>query len=62
MSRFRESTLVRIFYQHLGKDAEIFIAPEDLPLPLEYRTFSLDSLIQAPPADIAVRTVVVELL
>jgi phosphoesterase RecJ-like protein len=42
----------------LGKDAEIFIAPEDLPLPLEYRVFSLESLIQAPPADIAQRTVV----
>lgn len=42
----------------LGKDSEIFIAPEDLPLPLEYRIFSLESLIQAPPADIAERTVV----
>jgi phosphoesterase RecJ-like protein len=42
----------------LGKDAEIFIAPADLPLPLEYRVFSLESLIQAPPADIAQRTVV----
>jgi phosphoesterase RecJ-like protein len=42
----------------LGKDAEIFIAPEDLPLPLEYRVFSLERLIQAPPADIAARTVV----
>ena len=42
----------------LGKESEIFIAPEDLPLPLEYRIFSLESLIQAPPADIAQRTVV----
>ena len=42
----------------LGKDSEIFIAPEDLPLPLEYRIFSLESLIQAPPANIAQRTVV----
>ena len=42
----------------LGKDSEIFIAPEDLPLPLEYRIFSLESLIQAPPVDIARRTVV----
>jgi len=42
----------------LGKESEIFIAPEDLPLPLEYRIFSLESLIQAPPADIARRTVV----
>jgi bifunctional oligoribonuclease and PAP phosphatase NrnA len=44
--------------EELGKRSEIFIAPEDLPLPLEYRIFDLESLIQAPPADIAQRTVV----
>src|SRR5436305_5928613 len=44
--------------EELGKHSEIFIAPDDLPLPLEYRIFSLESLIQAPPADIAQRTVV----
>ncbi len=42
----------------LGKDSQMFIAPEDLPLPYEYRFFALDGLIQAPPADIAQRTVV----
>lgn len=42
----------------LGKQSQIFIAPTDLPLPLEYRFFELDSLIQAPPADIAQRTAV----
>jgi phosphoesterase RecJ-like protein len=42
----------------LGKHAEMFIAPEDLPLPIEYRIFSLENLLQAPPADIARRTVV----
>jgi bifunctional oligoribonuclease and PAP phosphatase NrnA len=42
----------------LGKDATMFIAPEDLPLPQEYRIFRLEGLIQAPPADIAERTVV----
>ena len=36
----------------------MFIAPDDLPLPREYRFFALDGLIQAPPADIAERTVV----
>ena len=36
----------------------MFIAPDDLPLPFEYRFFALDGLIQAPPADIAERTVV----
>jgi bifunctional oligoribonuclease and PAP phosphatase NrnA len=42
----------------LGKDSAMFIAPDDLPLPLEYRFFALDGLIQAPPADVAQRTVV----
>jgi phosphoesterase RecJ-like protein len=42
----------------LGKDSEMFIAPEDLPLPDEYSLFGLDGLIESPPADIAERTVV----
>jgi bifunctional oligoribonuclease and PAP phosphatase NrnA len=42
----------------LGKDAPMFIAPDDLPLPREYRIFSLEGVIQAPPEDILERTVV----
>jgi phosphoesterase RecJ-like protein len=42
----------------LGKDSVMFIAADDLPLPLEYRFFALDGLIQAPPADVGKRTVV----
>jgi phosphoesterase RecJ-like protein len=42
----------------LGKDTQMFIAPDDLPLPNEYGVFPLDGLIQAPPADVAERTVV----
>jgi bifunctional oligoribonuclease and PAP phosphatase NrnA len=42
----------------LGKDSAMFIAPDDLPLPNEYSIFTLEGLIQAPPADIAERTVV----
>lgn len=42
----------------LGKDSQMFIAPEDLPLPYEYRFFTLDGLISSPPRDIAQRTVV----
>jgi bifunctional oligoribonuclease and PAP phosphatase NrnA len=42
----------------LGKDSAMFIAPNDLPLPDEYRVFPLDGLIQQPPSDIAERTVV----
>jgi phosphoesterase RecJ-like protein len=41
----------------LGKQADMFIAPSDLPLPLEYRFATLEHLIQAPPPDIARRTV-----
>ena len=42
----------------LGKDAPMFIAPSDFPLPHEYRFFQLDHVIQTAPADIAQRTVV----
>jgi phosphoesterase RecJ-like protein len=44
--------------QTLGKDSAMFISPDDLPLPREYRFFSLDGLITVAPADIAERTVV----
>jgi bifunctional oligoribonuclease and PAP phosphatase NrnA len=42
----------------LGKDSQMFIAPDDLPLPYEYRFFALEGLISSPPGDIAERTVV----
>lgn len=42
----------------LGKDALMFMAASELPLPEEYRWFDLSEAIQAPPADIAQRTVV----
>jgi phosphoesterase RecJ-like protein len=42
----------------LGKDAAMFIAPDELPLPDEYSLFPLEGLIQAPPVDVAERTVV----
>jgi bifunctional oligoribonuclease and PAP phosphatase NrnA len=42
----------------LGKHSAMFIAPDDLPLPDEYSLFPLEGLIQAPPPDIAERTVV----
>jgi phosphoesterase RecJ-like protein len=42
----------------LGKDSEMFIAPTDLPLPREYRCAALEHAIQAAPADIGRRTVV----
>jgi phosphoesterase RecJ-like protein len=42
----------------LGKDSVMFISPDDLPLPREYRFFSLEGMIRLPPADVAERTVV----
>jgi bifunctional oligoribonuclease and PAP phosphatase NrnA len=42
----------------LGKDAPMFMAPEELPLPHEYRFFELAGLIQTTPADVAERTLV----
>ncbi len=34
----------------LGKDAPMFIAPSELPLPHEYRFFELEHVIQVAPA------------
>jgi bifunctional oligoribonuclease and PAP phosphatase NrnA len=42
----------------LGKDAPMFIAPSEFPLPNEYRFFVLEHVIQTAPVDIAQRTVV----
>jgi phosphoesterase RecJ-like protein len=42
----------------LGKDCLMFISPEDLPLPEEYRFFPLTGLVSAPPEDLFQRTVV----
>ncbi len=41
----------------LGKDSVMVIAPDDFPLPREYRFLSLDGLATAPPADLPLRTV-----
>jgi phosphoesterase RecJ-like protein len=42
----------------LGKDADAFIDPRELPLPQEYRFLPLDDALHEPPADLAERTVV----
>jgi phosphoesterase RecJ-like protein len=42
----------------LGKDAVMFMAADELPLPHEYRFFSLDGLVTESPADVAQRTVI----
>ncbi|HEX8103272.1 MAG TPA: DHH family phosphoesterase [Solirubrobacteraceae bacterium] len=42
----------------LGKDSVMFMAPDEFPLPYEYRSLELDGLVTAPPADLGDRTVV----
>jgi len=42
----------------LGKDAVAFLAPEELPLPYEYRFIELDNLVTEPVADLADRVLV----
>ena len=44
--------------QLLGKDALMFIAPDEFPLPYEYRFFSLDGMVTEVPADAGDRLVV----
>jgi phosphoesterase RecJ-like protein len=42
----------------LGKDSQMFLATEDLPLPIEYRFFDLDGMVSQPPEDLDERVVV----
>jgi bifunctional oligoribonuclease and PAP phosphatase NrnA len=42
----------------LGKDSVMFIAPDEFPLPYEYRFFQLDGLVTSAPEDIEERLVV----
>jgi phosphoesterase RecJ-like protein len=42
----------------LGKDALMFLSPDDFPLPYEYRFFRFDDLVTAAPPDLAGRTVI----
>jgi bifunctional oligoribonuclease and PAP phosphatase NrnA len=44
--------------EQLGKDSLMFMSPDEFPLPWEYRGFSFDGLVGAPPADVSERTVV----
>jgi phosphoesterase RecJ-like protein len=42
----------------LGKDALAFLAPEELPLPYEYRWLQIGGLVSAPPDDLEERVLV----
>jgi len=42
----------------LAKDSVMFIAPDEFPLPYEYRFFDLDGLVTEVPADVSDRLVI----
>ncbi len=42
----------------LGKDALMYMSPDEFPLPIEYREMKFEGLLGAPPADISERVVV----
>ena len=44
--------------EQLGKDSVMFMSPDEFPLPWEYRGFTFDGLVGAPPNDVAERTIV----
>ena len=44
--------------KQLGKDAVMFMSPDDLPLPFEYRHLPLDDVLHELPEDLGIRTLV----
>ena len=44
--------------QQLGKDSLMYMSPDEFPLPYEYRHFTFDDMVGAPPDDIDERVVV----
>ena len=43
--------------QQLGKDSLMYMSPDEFPLPYEYRDFTFDDMVGAPPEDIDERVV-----
>jgi len=44
--------------QQIGKDSLMYMSPDEFPLPYEYRDFTFDDMVGAPPDDIDERVVV----
>ena len=44
--------------EQLGKDALMYMSPDEFPLPWEYRNWTFDRLVGAPPDDLDERTIV----
>jgi phosphoesterase RecJ-like protein len=49
---------MQLLLSALGKDAVAYMAPEEFPLPYEYRFIQIESLVQEPPQDLDGRTIV----
>src|ERR671919_1625970 len=44
--------------EQLGKDSLMYMSPDEFPLPWEYRAWTFEHLVGAPPEDVAERTIV----
>jgi bifunctional oligoribonuclease and PAP phosphatase NrnA len=44
--------------EQLGKDSLMFMSPDEFPLPWEYRGWTFNGIVGAPPTDVAERTIV----
>jgi phosphoesterase RecJ-like protein len=44
--------------RQLGKDSLMYMSPDEFPLPWEYRSWTFEGLVGAPPEDVEERTIV----
>ena len=51
-------TGMQLVLSALGKDAVAYMAPDEFPLPYEYRFIQIENLVTEPPADLDDRTIV----
>ena len=49
---------MHLILEQLGKDSLMYISPDEFPLPWEYRNWTFDELVGAPPDDLDERTIV----
>ena len=49
---------MHLILEQLGKDTLMYISPDEFPLPWEYRNWTFDGLVGAPPDDLDERAIV----
>lgn len=49
---------MHLMLEQMGKDSTMYMAPEEFPLPHEYRSMEFEGILGAPPPDIGERVVV----